>query len=56
MGCGTGEFGPRRVSKDELDLSFADGWRADSIDEARMVVRFAPDGAFAWRAVLTRVN
>ena len=51
-----GEFGPRRVSKEELCASFADGWRVDSIDEARMSVTFAPDGAFAWRAVLTRVN
>ena len=51
-----GEFGPRRVSKQELYLSFADGWRVDSIDEARMIVTFAPDGAFAWRAVMTRVK
>jgi len=51
-----GEFGPRRVSKEELYVSFADGWRLDSIDEARMIVTFAPDGAFGWRTVLTRVN
>src|SRR5664280_1151263 len=51
-----GEFGPRRVSKEELYVSFAEGWRLDSIDEARMIVTFAPDGAFGWRTVLTRVN
>ena len=52
----SGRVRAETVSKDEPYLSFADGWRVDSIDEARMIVTFAPDGAFAWRAVLTRRN
>ncbi|MGD0255308.1 MAG: class I SAM-dependent methyltransferase [Acidimicrobiales bacterium] len=51
-----GELGPRRVTKKELRVSFADGWRVHSIDEARMILTFAPDGAFAWCALMTRVN
>ena len=49
-----GDFGPRRVSEAELRASFADGWRLDALEEARMSVLFAPDGALAWRAALTR--
>jgi SAM-dependent methyltransferase len=49
-----GELGPRRVTKAELEASFARWWRIESIEEARMGVNFAPEGAFAWRAVMTR--
>jgi SAM-dependent methyltransferase len=49
-----GEFGPRRVTQKEIRASFADGWRVDSIDEARMIATFAPEGVFAWRAAITR--
>ncbi len=49
-----GEFGPRRVTQKEIRASFADGWRVDSIEEARMIATFAPEGVFAWRAAITR--
>ena len=48
-----GEFGPRRVTREEIRTAFAEGWRVDTIDEARMMAAFAPDGVFAWRAAIT---
>jgi SAM-dependent methyltransferase len=49
-----GEFGPRRVTQEEIRTAFAEGWRVDAIDEARMIAMFAPDGVFAWCAAITR--
>jgi cyclopropane fatty-acyl-phospholipid synthase-like methyltransferase len=49
-----GLCGPRRVTKDEIRASFADGWRVDSIEPARFDVTHRPDGALAWLATITR--
>lgn len=49
-----GDFGPRRVSKDEIKSSFADGWHVDVIDAVTMEVNFLPSGVEAWRATITR--
>jgi SAM-dependent methyltransferase len=52
-----GEWGPRRVSQDEIRASFADGWRVDSISGAIFEVALGPagsDGALAWLATITR--
>jgi hypothetical protein len=51
-----GDSGPRRVSGAELRASFAEGWRLEALDGARMSVTFAAEGALAWRAVLTRLG
>ncbi|HWG00838.1 MAG TPA: methyltransferase domain-containing protein [Trebonia sp.] len=48
-------FGPRRVSRAEIEASFADGWRIDSIEPVTMAVTVDPDGVRAWLAALTRV-
>jgi cyclopropane fatty-acyl-phospholipid synthase-like methyltransferase len=48
-----GEFGPRRVTEDEIRASFADGWRLDSIEANMMAVTFTPTGALAWLASIT---
>ena len=50
-----GDFGPRRVRKDEIRAAFADGWSVDAIDAVRMPITIFPDGIYAWRASLTRV-
>jgi cyclopropane fatty-acyl-phospholipid synthase-like methyltransferase len=50
-----GEFGPRRVTEDEIRASFADGWRLDSIEATTMAVTFIPTGALAWLASITRM-
>jgi SAM-dependent methyltransferase len=55
-----GDWGPRRVSQDEIRASFADGWRVEEIDAATFEVTLAPgspaggDGALAWLATITR--
>jgi SAM-dependent methyltransferase len=50
-----GDWGPRRVTQDEIRAAFADGWRVDSIDAAAFDVRLDPGRALAWHAVITRV-
>jgi SAM-dependent methyltransferase len=50
-----GDWGPRRVSQDELRRSFADGWRVDSIEETVLEITISPEGAQAWLASFTRV-
>lgn len=47
-------FGPRRVSRDEIESAFADGWVVDAVDPVTMVVTINPDGVRAWRAAITR--
>jgi SAM-dependent methyltransferase len=49
-----GDWGPRRVSQDEIKASFGDGWQVDSIDASRIVINIDPDGALAWRASIRR--
>ena len=49
-----GGFGPRRIGKEELLTTFADGWHVDPIEAATMSVRFTPDGIPAWLATITR--
>jgi SAM-dependent methyltransferase len=50
-----GDWGPRRVSQDELHHSFAGGWQVDSIEETVLELTINPDGAKAWLASFTRV-
>jgi ubiquinone/menaquinone biosynthesis C-methylase UbiE len=50
-----GDWGPRRVSQDELRESFAHGWRVDSIEDAVLETTLGPEGALAWLATFTRV-
>jgi SAM-dependent methyltransferase len=47
-------FGPRRVSRNEIESAFAEGWVVDAIDPVTMVVTINPDGVRAWRAAITR--
>lgn len=50
-----GDWGPRRVSQDELRQSFGDGWRVDSIEETVLELTINPEGAQARLASFTRV-
>jgi SAM-dependent methyltransferase len=47
-----GEFGPRRVTHDEIRASFADGWVVESIDAAPLEITFGP-AVQAWLVVVT---
>jgi 2-polyprenyl-3-methyl-5-hydroxy-6-metoxy-1,4-benzoquinol methylase len=56
-----GTDGPRRVSKDELQAAFTDGWQIASIEPARFETRpdlkgftFSPGGPKAWFAIIRR--
>jgi SAM-dependent methyltransferase len=51
-----GEFGPRRVSQDELRASFADGWRVDAVEPATIATRSDPGSVLGWLASMTRVE
>ncbi|MGI8610593.1 MAG: class I SAM-dependent methyltransferase [Candidatus Dormibacteria bacterium] len=50
-----GDWGPRRVSQDELRTAFADGWSVESIEPARLEVNVDPNGAQAWLSTITRL-
>lgn len=49
-----GDWGPRRVTRDEIRASFADGWRVDAIEPDVIDTTMDPTGAQAWLSVITR--
>jgi SAM-dependent methyltransferase len=50
-----GDWGPRRITQDEIRQSFATGWRVDSIEPAELDLTAEPFHARAWLAALTRM-
>jgi cyclopropane fatty-acyl-phospholipid synthase-like methyltransferase len=50
-----GDWGPRRITEDEIRVSFADGWRLDSLERSTIEITIDPAGAQAWLAAMTRV-
>jgi SAM-dependent methyltransferase len=49
-----GDWGPRRVTQDEIRASFAEGWVVDSIEPAVIDITIDPAGAQAWLVATTR--
>jgi cyclopropane fatty-acyl-phospholipid synthase-like methyltransferase len=56
-----GDFGPRRVSRQELYAAFADGWEVESVQPCQIEVnpgftevKFSEGGPKAWFAVVRR--
>lgn len=49
-----GDWGPRRVHRDEIRASFASGWRVDSIEPATIEVTFDIGSVSAWLVGVTR--
>lgn len=49
-----GEYGPRRVSKGELNEAFAEGWQVESIEASEVESHGCEVGAKAWFAVVRR--
>jgi SAM-dependent methyltransferase len=49
-----GDWGPRRISQAEINASFSDGWRVDSIEPSKIEVTVDPAGAQAWLVSATR--
>ncbi|MFG1706546.1 class I SAM-dependent methyltransferase [Nonomuraea sp. M3C6] len=51
---GEGEYGPRRVTQQEITAAFAEGWKLDSIKAGTIDNTVIPDGVLAWLVALTR--
>jgi cyclopropane fatty-acyl-phospholipid synthase-like methyltransferase len=49
-----GDWGPRRITEDEIRASFRDGWRVDSVEESVIETNLDPPDAAAWRVAVTR--
>jgi cyclopropane fatty-acyl-phospholipid synthase-like methyltransferase len=49
-----GAFGPRRITRDELRATFADGWRVDSIEPVLIDSAVQRGAAHAWLATIAR--
>jgi hypothetical protein len=53
-------FGPRRISRQELEAAFAGGWTFESLQPARFEIvpefkdSFSPGGPKAWFAIIQR--
>ena len=44
-----GDWGPRRVTQDEVRIAFATGWVIESIESAVIDLTWDPAGALAWQ-------
>ncbi len=49
-----GDWGPCRVTQDEIRIAFAVGWKIESIDSAVIDLTWDPAGALAWQVAVTR--
>lgn len=58
-----GDHGPRRVSRGEMEATFADGWQIEAIQPSRFEVRpdlkdisFSSGGPKAWFVVVQKIR
>ena len=49
-----GDWGPRRISTDEIDAAFRAGWTVDAIEPADLLVTIRDEPVRAWLASITR--
>jgi cyclopropane fatty-acyl-phospholipid synthase-like methyltransferase len=49
-----GDWGPRRVTRDEIRAAFSEGWEVQSIEPAVIDLTWDPAGALAWQSAATR--
>lgn len=50
-----GGYGPRRITKNEIEAAFSDGWKINEIRAAVFESRTRPEGSRAWLSSITRV-
>jgi SAM-dependent methyltransferase len=50
-----GDWGPRRVSQEEIKSSFRNGWQVDSIEGSKIDINIDSNGALAWRVSISRI-
>jgi cyclopropane fatty-acyl-phospholipid synthase-like methyltransferase len=49
-----GDFGPRRVTQQEIRQSFSRGWRIESIEMKKLETNLGPEGITGWLAHITK--
>ena len=49
-----GDWGPRRITQDEIRAALSVGWRIETIDSAVIDLTWDPAGALAWQVAATR--
>jgi cyclopropane fatty-acyl-phospholipid synthase-like methyltransferase len=49
-----GDFGPRRVTQQEIRQNFSHGWRIESIEMTKLETNLGPEGIIAWLARITK--
>jgi cyclopropane fatty-acyl-phospholipid synthase-like methyltransferase len=49
------DWGPHRVTREDIAVAFADGWRVDSIQPGTIDITVDPGGVRAWLVALTRI-
>ncbi len=49
-----GDWGPHRITRDEILAAFAVGWQIDSIEPSTIEITPDPNGLRAWSVALTR--
>lgn len=50
-----GDWGPHRLSRKDIETTFADGWRIDSLTDSTLEILMTPSTVQAWLGVLTRL-
>ena len=50
-----GGYGPRRITKQEIQAAFTDGWRINLIREAVFESHTRPEGSRAWLSSITKI-
>ncbi len=50
-----GDWGPRRVAQQELQVAFSQGWKTDWIQPSIIDITFHASGALAWHLAATRI-
>ena len=51
-----GDWGPRRVTQDEIRMALSAGWRIESIESAVIDLTWNSEGALAWQVAATRAS
>jgi cyclopropane fatty-acyl-phospholipid synthase-like methyltransferase len=49
-----GDWGPRRVTQDEIRAAFSEGWAVESVEPTVIDLTWDPAGALAWQVVAAR--
>ena len=49
-----GDWGPRRVSKAEIDAAFREGWTVDAVEPSELFVTIREEPVRAWLATIVR--